>query len=78
MDLQSFKNSKALPTTTMSSKLGSKPTDLIRDESIESTATPCRCDDRVWGEFFSLGTAGDDCLCESKLWSHDRIHKQRP
>ena len=35
----------------------------------------CSCDDRVWVEFFELGTGGDDYLYESKLWSHDRCHK---
>ena len=29
-----------------------------------------------WRELFDLGTGGDDSLCESKLWSHDRFHKQ--
>ena len=39
-DLQNVKNSEAPPTTVMSSNMGSKPTDLIRDDNIQSTATP--------------------------------------
>ena len=26
--------------------------------------------------FFDWVTGGDDCMYESKLWSHDRIHTQ--
>ena len=44
--------------------------------STNENQTRCSCDERVWGEFFDLGTGGDDYLCESKLWSHDRIHNQ--
>ena len=40
--------------------------------STNENQTQCSCDDRVWGEFFDC----DDSLYESKLWSHDRVHKQ--
>ena len=39
---QNVKNSPAPPSTDMFQKLDSKPTDLIRNENIQSTATPCR------------------------------------
>ena len=43
--------------------------------STNENQAKCSCDDRVWVEFFELGTGGDDYLYESKLWSHDRVHK---
>ena len=36
----------------------------------------CGGDGRVQSEFSDWVTGGDDSLCESKLWDHDRIHKQ--
>ena len=36
--------------------------------------TRCSGDDCVSGEFFGWVTGGDDYLCKSKLWGHDRIH----
>ena len=41
-------------------------------DSTNENQTQCSCDDRVWSEFFDLGTGGD-YLYESKLWSHDRV-----
>ena len=40
-DLQNVKNSPEPPTTVLSPKMGSKPTNLIRDDNIQSTATTC-------------------------------------
>ena len=40
-DLQNVKNSPEPPTTVMSSKMIFKPTNLIRNEKIQSTATTC-------------------------------------
>ena len=41
---------------------------------IGENQTRCSRDDRVQIEFFDGVTSGDDYLCESKLWNHDRIH----
>ena len=40
-DFQNVKNSPEPPTTVMTPKVTSKPTNLIRDENIQFTATPC-------------------------------------
>ena len=40
-DLQNVKNSPEPPTTVMTPKMTSKPTNLTRDENIQFTATPC-------------------------------------
>ena len=42
----------------------------------EWNQTRCSGDDRVQSEFFDWVTGGDDYLCESKLWNHDRIHTE--
>ena len=44
--------------------------------STNENHTRCSCDDCVWCKNFDLVTGGDDNLCESKLWSHDRTHNQ--
>ena len=41
-DLQNVKNSPEPPTTVMTPKMTSKPTNSIRDENIQFTATTCR------------------------------------
>ena len=41
-DLQNVKNSPEPPTSYDPKKMTSKPTNLIRDENIQFTATPCR------------------------------------
>ena len=41
IDLQNVKNSPEPPSPRTSSKMGSKPTNLIRDENIQFTATTC-------------------------------------
>ena len=40
-DLQNVKKGLAPSATTVSSQMGSKPTNLFRDENIQSTATTC-------------------------------------